>query len=88
MIAGDQLPAAVVGRADDQRHEHAAQRDRLREVVDMLGVELAHVVEHGDLIQRETQLAGGRPSGGDTHHGVLPWTLMARLNVIVEARPG
>ena len=56
MIAGDELVARLCG-SDDQRHEQTAQRDRLREVVDVRGVKLAHVVAHENLVKGEPQLA-------------------------------
>ena len=69
MVAGDEL---VPGgrRSDDERDEQAAQRDRLREVVDVRLVEVADVVADEDVVQRETQLAAGR-SGADGHDGLL-----------------
>ena len=69
MVAGDELVARARG-SNDERDEQPAQRDRLREVVDVLLVDVADVVADEDVVERETQLPGvGSRAGG--HQGLL-----------------
>jgi hypothetical protein len=53
VITGDELVRAV-NRANDQRYEQPAQRDRLRQRIDVLDVELTHVLTHADLVERQS----------------------------------
>ena len=52
MEAGDQLEPVPVA-ADDDRDEHALQRDRSGERFDVRLVERAHVLGHADLLERD-----------------------------------
>ena len=71
VVAGDELVPAV-GVADDQRDEEAAQRDRLRECVDVRGVEIADVLADVDVVEGEAKLAVVEGGGGHGSHVVAP----------------
>jgi hypothetical protein len=70
---GDQLEDLAVA-ANDDRDEHALQRDRPGKRFDVRLVERAHVLGHADLFERE--LSPGLV--GDCGHVVLLWSGVAR----------
>jgi len=67
--ARDELVAAL-HRSDDHRHEHAAQPNRLRQVLDMFLVVSRTLSPTMDVVEHETQLPGVGSRGG-AHEGLL-----------------